>query len=297
MTRIDDQGEDMQIVTDSAADLTASEIKDWGIEVVPLSIQFPEGEVLASEISADDFYDRLKAMAPAAPSTSQPSVGTLLGFYEKARTTSTPVMSIHVSSGLSGTYSTAVLASKQAADVDVTLVDTQTLSCGQRFQVLAAAMALKAGWDTPRILKRLEEIRANTEVAYTLETLEYLARGGRIGRVQAIAGSILQIKPIITVDKQDGKYTTLDRKRTVGQAITAMADYFAKKAGASEPVWVTVVHGKYADKAETMANELRAKMNVAKFDLLRISPVLGVHTGPGVVGAAVVPMRYFNDLL
>jgi DegV family protein with EDD domain len=286
----------MQIVTDSAADLTASEISEWGIDVVPLSIQFPEGEVLAANISADDFYDRLKAMAPQVPTTSQPSVGTLLEFYEKAKAKNVPVLSIHVSSGLSGTYSTAALASKQAADADVTLVDTQTLSCGQRFQVLAAAKALKAGWDLPRILARLDEIRAHTEIAYTLETLEYLARGGRIGRVQALAGSLLQIKPIITVDKKDGKYSTLDRKRTIGQAVTALGAYFASVYGASEPVWVTVVHGKFADKADTLAAELRGKLNVAKLDVLRISPVLGVHTGPGIVGASVVPMRFFNDL-
>lgn len=285
----------MQIVTDSAADLTPEDIKTWGIHVIPLYIQFPDGEVAASDITPDAFYDKLKAIVPKVPTTSQPSIGLLAEHYAKFAAKAVDVLSIHVSSGLSGTYSVAATAAKQATGHVVHTIDTMTLSCGQRFQVLAAAMALKAGWALDKIHERLASIRAQTETIYTLETLEYLQRGGRIGRVQALAGSLLGIKPIIKVDKTDGKYSTVGRGRSVGQTMKSMADTLKATYG-DKPVWVTVVHGQFAEKAAAFEALLRESLNVVKADVLRISPVLGVHTGPGIVGGGVVPMDTFDGL-
>jgi len=172
--------------------------------------------------------------------------------------------------------------------------DTLTLSGGERFQVLAAAMSAKAGATLQAIQERLAAIREKTEVIYTLDTLEYLARGGRIGRVKALAGALLNLKPIIRVDT-DGKYSTVATRRTLGKSISAIADHLHEKY-AQSPVWVTVLHGRFAEKAETLASEINEKLNVAKLEVMRISPVLGVHTGPGIVGAAVVPMALMGDL-
>jgi len=172
--------------------------------------------------------------------------------------------------------------------------DSLTLSGGERFQVLAAAFASKAGWAMDAIKERMTKIREKTEVIYTLDTLEYLARGGRIGRVKAIAGALLNLKPIIRVDT-DGKYSTVKTERTLGKSMTAIAEHLYEKY-AQTPVWVTVLHGRFADKAEALKTELTQKLNVAKLEVMRISPVLGVHTGPGIVGAAVVPMELMSDL-
>ncbi len=285
----------MQIITDSAADLTPEDIRAWNIEIVPLYIQFPDAEVAASDITPDDFYNKLKAIVPKVPSTSQPSIGMLTEIYAKFAATKTDVLSIHVSSGLSGTSSVASTAGRQSEGHKVVTVDTMTLSCGQRFQVLAAAMGLKAGWALEKIIERMASIRAQTETMFTLETLEYLQRGGRIGRVQALAGSILGIKPIIKVDKSDGKYTTVGRGRSLNQTMATMAATLKTTYG-DKPVWVTVVHGQFAEKAEAYSKLLKETLNVAKLDVLRISPVLGVHTGPGIVGAGVVPMSEFDGL-
>jgi len=285
----------MQIITDSAADLTPEDIRAWNIEIVPLYIQFPDAEVAASDITPDDFYNKLKAIVPKVPSTSQPSIGMLTEIYAKFAATKTDVLSIHVSSGLSGTSSVASTAGRQSEGHKVVTVDTMTLSCGQRFQVLAAAMGLKAGWALEKIIERMASIRAQTETMFTLETLEYLQRGGRIGRVQALAGSILGIKPIIKVDKNDGKYTTVGRGRSLNQTMATMAATLKTTYG-DKPVWVTVVHGQFAEKAEAYSKLLKETLNVAKLDVLRISPVLGVHTGPGIVGAGVVPMSEFDGL-
>lgn len=284
----------MRIVTDSAADLTAEDIRTYGIEVVPLTIQFPEGGVSSEDISADDFYNRLREMRPQIPTTSQPSPAIMKAIYQTAGFDN-DIMSVHISCGLSGTVNVARMAAQQTTDANVTVIDTYTLSPAERFQVLAAARAAKAGWSAERIAARLEVMRHEAEAIFTLETLEYLARGGRIGRVQALAGQLLHIKPVIRVDTTDGKYSTVSKARTMSQALKSITGYLKTRYGHT-PVWTTVIHGQLADKAAELDAMLKNELNVGYADMVRISPVLGVHTGPGVVGVGVVPLSLFEDL-
>jgi DegV family protein with EDD domain len=281
----------MKIVTDCAADMPAEELEKLEITQAPLYIHFPEGEVNSVEISADEFYNRLEAMRPVIPSTAQPSSGMFEAIYRKLAETSKSIFSVHISSGLSGTINSARLGGDQAKDVaHVNFWDTMTLSGGERFQVLAAALANKAGWTMEQIQDRLAQIRTHTEVIYTLETLEYLARGGRIGRVQALMGSLLKLKPIINVSHDDGKYSTVGKARTIPAALETITDNMFQKY-AKTPVWVNVLHGRFQEGAETLSDMLVERLNVAKLEVTRISPVLGVHTGPGIVGCAVVPIH------
>ncbi len=286
----------MKIVTDCAADMSAEELQELGITQAPLFIQFPEGEVNSADISADEFYNRLEAMRPAVPTTAQPSGGIFAELYRKISHLDKDILSLHISSGLSGTINAARDGGEQVKpEAQVNLWDTLTLSGGERFQVIAAALASKAGWTLQAIQDRLSAIREKTEVIYTLDTLEYLARGGRIGRVQAIAGALLNLKPVIRVDT-DGKYSTVSTARTVGKSMSAITEHLQNKY-ANTPLWVTVLHGRFGEKAEALANDFKEKLNVAKMEVMRISPVLGVHTGPGIVGAAVVPMELVKDLV
>jgi len=287
----------MKIVTDCAADMTTEELDELGIAQVPLFIKFPEGEVKATDITADEFYNRLEAMRPDIPTTAQPSSGMFEEIYRKLAETSKSIFSIHISSGLSGTINSAQVGGEQAKDAaEISFWDTMTLSGGERFQVLAAALADKAGWSMEKIQERLTEIRANTELIYTLETLEYLARGGRIGRVQALMGSLLKLKPVINVSHEDGKYSTVTKARTIPSALESLTDYLTN-IYAKTPVWVNVLHGRFQHGAEMLSDMAEERLNVAKLEMSRISPVLGVHTGPGIVGAAVVPMKLMEDLL
>jgi DegV family protein with EDD domain len=286
----------MKIVTDCAADLPNEELESLGIVQAPLYIQFPEGEVSSADITADEFYNRLEAMRPAIPSTAQPSSGIFNEIYNKIADASKIILSIHISSGLSGTVNSARVGAEHIKEAVVNVFDSMTLSGGERFQVLAAAKAAKAGWNLKAILERLEKIRDNTEVIYTLETLEYLARGGRIGRVQALMGSVLKIKPVIRVDHKDGKYSTVAKGRTVTQNLGTIVEHIADMYG-SIPLWATVLHGQFAESAETLAKSMNERLNVKKMEVLRISPVLGVHTGPGIVGTAVMPMELMEDLM
>jgi len=130
-------------------------------------------------------------------------------------------------------------------------------------------------------------------VIYTLDTLEYLRRGGRIGRVQALAGALLHLKPVIRVDPADGKYSTAGKERTIRKSLESIADSLSKKYG-EQAVRASVLHGRFAEQADDLAKLLRQRLNLAQFEILRISPVLGVHTGPGIVGAAVAPAALFE---
>src|SRR5512143_2898466 len=229
----------MKIVTDCAADMSAQELEELEVTQAPLFIQFPEGEVNAIEISADDFYNRLEAMRPSIPTTAQPSSGIFAELYRKIAQAEKEILSIHISSGLSGTINSARDGGEQVKhEANVHFWDTLTLSGGERFQVMAAAMASKAGLTMSAIQEKLAKIREKTEVIYTLDTLEYLARGGRIGRVKALAGALLNLKPVIRVDA-DGKYSTVTTARTLSKSMNAIVEYLFDKY-MHTPVWGTV---------------------------------------------------------
>jgi DegV family protein with EDD domain len=287
----------MKIITDCAANLSSEDIEQHDISIAPLFIQFPEGEINSADMETDEFFDKLEDMIPEVPTTAQPSPGIFAELFREAASPEEQVLSINISSGLSGTFDSAVQGARQASELDVTVVDSQTLAGGLRFQVLAAALAAKAGWAVEAIQDRLAKIRAASEVIYTLDTLDYLARGGRIGRVQALAGSLLNVKPVIHVDKADGKYTTVGRGRTLQKALDQIVDYLHQIYGSETPMWMTIQHGRMPEKAQALAEQMKNRFNIAREEMLRVSPVLGVHTGPGIVGMAIVPFGLLKDLL
>ncbi|HWQ83567.1 MAG TPA: DegV family protein, partial [Anaerolineales bacterium] len=231
------------------------------------------------------------------PTTAQPSSGQFAKVFRSLAETDPEVLSIHISSGLSGTIESARAAIDQATEANIEAVDTLTLSGAERYQVLAAAWAVKAGWTKKAILERLDQIRKHTELIFVLETLEYLARGGRIGRVQGMLGSLLKLKPVIRVEHTDGKYTTEGRARTMVKALSTLIDFLETTYGNSEPLWISVMHGQFLEQAENLARMARERLNVVKLEIMRVSPALGVHTGPEVVGIAAVPMRLMEDVV
>lgn len=285
----------MQIVTDSAADLTREEILKFNIEVAPLFIQFPESEIKSSEISIDNFFKRLESMKPNIPKTAQPSPGIFANIYRKVAETDKKILSIHISSKLSGAINSARAGAAQLKDIEISFFDTLSLSPGQRFHVLSAAKAIQAGWSLHKTLKLLKNIRESIEVIFTLDTLKYLAKGGRIGRVQSIAASLLNIKPLIRVDS-DGAYSPAGRARSLTNAIRDIVGHIQSKFSSEEPIWVTVVHGKCPEYAELLAKELKNTFNVSLLEIIRVSPVLAVHTGPMMVGVGILPVKILSEL-
>jgi DegV family protein with EDD domain len=280
----------MKIVTDSAVDLPEEMFAQFGIERMPLLISFGK-EMLRSgiDIGPEEFYKRLATSGDNIPTTSQPSPGEFADLYRKVGATDKDILSIHISSGLSGTMNSAVQGAKQCPELNITHVDTKTLSAAEGFQVVAAAQGLRRGWPLDKILARIQQVADQTEIFFTLDTLHYLQKGGRIGRVQAMAGALLNLKPVITVDKGPGTYITVAKGRSMAKSIALIADQVAEKMK-QIPAWVHVLHTNSPDMARQQGDLIRAKLPNAHITFGQIVPVLGVHTGPGCVGAVCGPV-------
>jgi DegV family protein with EDD domain len=280
----------MKIVTDSAVDLPEEMFAQFGIERMPLLITFGT-EALRSgvDIQAEEFYRRLEASKDNLPTTSQPSVGEFVDLYRRVGQTDKDIVSVHISSGLSGTLNAATQAAKQCPELNITLIDTKTLSAAEGFQVVAVAQAIRRGYSVEQIVKRAQAVGDQTEIFFTLDTLYYLQKGGRIGRVQAMAGALLNLKPVITVDKGPGTYITVAKGRSISKSIALIADQVHEKMQ-DRPAWVHVLHTNSPDQAQALHELIVTRMPQARLTRGQIVPVLGVHTGPGCVGAVCGPL-------
>jgi DegV family protein with EDD domain len=285
----------MKIVSDSAVDLPEEMFAQFGIERMPLLITFGNESLRSGvDIQAEEFYRRLVASKDNLPTTSQPSVGEFIELYRRVGQTDKDIISVHVSSGLSGTLNSATQAAKQCPELNITLIDTKTLSAAEGFQVVAVAQAIRRGYSVDQIVKRAQEVGDQTEIFFTLDTLYYLQKGGRIGRVQAMAGALLNLKPVITVDKGPGTYITVAKGRSISKSIALIADQVHEKMQ-DRPAWVHVLHTNSPNQAQTLHELIQSRMPNARFTRGQIVPVLGVHTGPGCVGAVCGPLDVLDN--
>jgi DegV family protein with EDD domain len=285
----------MKIVTDSAVDLPEEMFEQYGIERLPLLINFGTESLRSGiDIGPEEFYRRLVANRDNLPTTSQPSVGDFVDLYRRVGQTDKDIVSVHISLGLSGTFNSAAQAAKQCPELNITLIDTRTLSAAEGFQVVAVAQAIRRGWSVDRLKQHVQEVADQTEIFFTLDTLYYLQKGGRIGRVQAMAGSLLNLKPIITVDKGPGTYITVAKGRSMSKSITLIADQVQEKMK-DRPAWVHVLHTNSPDQAQALHDLIHTRLPKAHLTRGQIVPVLGVHTGPGCVGAVCGPQDILEE--
>ena len=288
----------MQIVTDRGADFSAEQLKDLNIHFAPLRIQL-EGKTYVSgiDITSEEFYDRI-SKTESYPTTSQPSAGEFAELYRELAKTDPDILSVHISSGLSGTVNAARLGAEMVPEAKVTIWDTKILSCPEAWQVEAAARAVKAGWDLPRILNMLETLRKRITGIYTLNDLKYLIHGGRINHITGLVASLLNIKPIITVDKESGVYVQAGREITLKRAIGRMAHIVENWYGSTgETLRIQLLHGLNLEGVEMFREELTKRLsNIHWLPTANIAPVLGAHTGPSMVGCAVGPLNLFEAL-
>ncbi len=285
----------MKIVTDSAVDLPEEMFAQYGVERMPLLINFGAESLRSGiDIQPEEFYRRLAADPNHLPTTSQPSVGEFVTLYRHLGETDKDIVSLHVSSGLSGTINAAAQAARQCPELNITLIDTKTLSAAEGFQVVAAAQAIRRGWSLERLKQRVKEVAEQTEIFFTLDTLHYLQKGGRIGRVQAMAGALLNLKPVITVDKGPGTYIRAGSARSIPKALTIIADLVKEKMK-ERPAWIHVLHTNALEAAQSLSVQIAALLPHAKITFGQIVPVLGVHTGPGCVGAVCGPLDVLDE--
>jgi DegV family protein with EDD domain len=286
----------MQIVTDSATDTHLLEEKDLGIHIVPLKVTLDEKSYRDGiDISADKFYEVLEASG-GLPVTSQPSAGEFAEIYRELAKKDPDILSIHISSGLSGTVNSAILGAEMVPEANVTVVDTKTLSGAAGWQVMAAVKAIRAGWSLEKILQKMKEIADATYSLYTLKELKYLIHGGRISHIKGLIASVLQIKPLIGVHKELGNYTQEGQARSFPNAINGLVDIMKKTVSPSEPLRVQIAHTANIEGAQLLKEKITEVYQCDWLHLGQISFVLGAHTGPSMVGLAFAPNKVFEGI-
>jgi DegV family protein with EDD domain len=273
----------VRIVTDSACDLPDAVCEELGIEVVPLTIRFGEREYVdREELSVDAFWRELES-SPVLPETAAPSVGAFEETFRRlADGGADGIVCINLSARLSATMQSAQLAAKALdGQVPVEIVDSQSASMGIGNLALYAARRAASGATVDEIVREVEDRRARQHVYATLDTLEYLRKGGRIGGAQAMLGSMLSIKPVITVE--DGAVEPAGRVRTRSKALRFVLD----RVPAGRVESISVLHSMAPDIDEFLA-QLEPLVGDAEVVVGTIGPVVGVHCGPRVVGIAFI---------
>ena len=283
----------VQIVTDSGADLhlPPEEMAGLEIHVVPLTVtldgvSYREG----LDIRPDEFY-RLLAATDSLPFTSQPSAGEFAATYRRLAATDPDILSIHISSGLSGTVNAAQAGAALVPEAKVTIVDTKTLSAAAGWQVAAAARMVKRGWPVERVLALLARMGAATDSLYTLQDLKYLIHGGRISHMKGLIASVLNIKPLIGVEKERGTYVQIGQARSFQRAVKGLVELIARQHAPGSALRTQVLHSYDPQGAAMLREELDQRFRCSWLPVATISLVLGAHTGPSMVGVAYAPQE------
>jgi DegV family protein with EDD domain len=230
------------------------------------------------------------------PTTSQPSVEEFARLYRKLAETDPEILSIHISSGLSGTINTARAAAESVPEAHITIVDSLSLSAPFGWQVEAAARAIKAGWSMEKIVSMLEQLRTETRGIFTLATMKYLIHGGRISHIRGLLASMLNIKPVIAVETVHGTYAEMGKEITLKRAIQKIVDVVQGWYPAGTKLRVQPLHGNNLEGVEILRQKLLQAFSVHWEPVTAIAPVLGAHTGPTLVGMAVAPQSVFDEL-
>jgi len=278
----------MQIVTDSGTDvyLSAEERAELNIHVVPLVVTL-DGKVYHEgiDIQAEDFYPLLEASGNL-PTTSQPSAGDFAAVYRKLAEKDANILSIHITAGLSGTFNAAKAGAEMVPEAQVTRVNTKTLSAAAGWQVIAAARALKAGWTLDKILPMLQQISAASESIYTLEELKYLIHGGRISHMKGLIASLLNIKPMIGVEKVNGTYVQKGQARTFKGALKGLVDQMLQVHPEGTELQTQVLHSFNPEGGALLRELIEQRFKCHWLPMGPMSLVLGAHTGRSMVGVA-----------
>ncbi len=274
------------ILVDSCTDVPDSFIDEYQIFMVPMKIVYRDNEFEDRvNISAQQVYDRL---VDEVPKTATPTAGILMNAFEDIREKGyESVIAVSISSGLSGTYSLVCETAKRFPELRVEAVDTRSIGIGAGIQAIYAGKLIKQGLPFEVIVKKLRDSAEHSRVYFCLSTLEYLKRGGRIGKVAAILGSILHIKPVITCN-QEGAYCIAATVRGRAKALAETINLAIGNLRENVEYTIAVAHGSAVEEASRVLEELKKRLpDCSMFIECEVSPALGVHTGPGLVGVGV----------
>jgi len=281
----------IRIITDSTSGLAQDFLAEKNIKVVPLKVNFSDTESYAEiiGISNEEFYRRLTT-EDTIPFTSQPSAGEFKAAYEEVAThPDDEILVLTLSGKLSGTIASAQAAKTMLPDFNITLFDSLSLALGLGFMVATASDMASAGKSMDEIIQRLEQMRRDMKIYFVVDTLEYLHKGGRIGGASAFLGSILNIKPILTIE--NGLIEPFDKVRTKKKALARIVELLQESVPSNDhPVQVGVMHANALSEVPALeTNALSPFSNIKRSIVTEIGPVLGTHGGPGLLGVGICP--------
>ncbi|MGE5389462.1 MAG: DegV family protein [Deltaproteobacteria bacterium] len=276
--------EKIALLVDSMCDLPREIIDRFGIYVIAPRIIYPYGEFRDRlEITPEEVYSRMPA---EIPTTSLPSIEDITDTFKRIKQDGfTHVLAVHISSALSSTVEVVAMQAREIKDMTINVIDSKTLTMGTGWMVLDAAKNIAAGWSFDKVVEHIDQVKSQVKVYYILETLEYLRRGGRIGKVAGMLAEFMHFKPVISVDLE-GKYFTFAKTRGRIKSIDKLVE-IVQKAVQERPVNLAIMHGGAKDEFEKLVERLKDLPNIKELVMSDISPALGVNTGPGLLGVAL----------
>jgi DegV family protein with EDD domain len=277
-------GQKIVVVTDSAAYIPAAALGELNIPVIPLWIIWGD-ERFRDGVDMDPpaFYRRLEE-SEVFPTTSQPSAGEFEDFFREVATEADVIVGVFLTSKLSGTVASALLAKEQLPELDIRIVDSLSVSMGLGYAVLAAARAAAAGEPPDTVVAAAERVRDRAHLLFTVGTLEYLHRGGRIGGAKWLLGTALNIKPLLHFI--DGTIEPVAQVRTKRKVIARMLDEVEARLEGKRMAEASIVHANSPDEGDALAEEVKRRFGLSTVHRTTLSPAIGVHGGPGTIGVA-----------
>ncbi|MHB8132664.1 MAG: DegV family protein [Anaerolineaceae bacterium] len=285
----------MRVITDASANLTAEKAAALGVEMVPFQVTFM-GKTYKDgvDIHPEDLYKMYIDHPNEFVTTSQPSTGDIVSAYEKSG--NDEILSIHLSSGLSGAYASAIQAARMVSNPNITVIDSFTVGPALGWMVEVAAIGIKSGWSKERILEMVQKVKENTITMVTFSDLKYLIHSGRVSHLKSIIASILKIKPIIGMDDEDGRYKTVGQEMTSKRAMRLMVKKVHERFG-DQKLRIQLMHGSNLPGVDLLREVVREILNGEEDPLVPVTLVLGAHAGPTVVGLAATPKVIFQNLI
>lgn len=277
------------VATDSTANIPDEFVDDLNIHVIPQCLNW-EGETFLDgiDITPSEFYQRL-GQAKELPTTSQPSAGEFHEFFGKLADENQAIIGVFISEHLSGTIDSALTAADMMPDFPIEIIDSQSASMGLGFLAMAVARALKEGSTYKDAAQLARELIPFTHAIFVVDTLEYLHRGGRIGGAQRLLGSLLSMKPLLHLE--EGRIEPLARIRTKRKAVEKLLDVVAADTEGKGNLHASVIHAAAPEDAERFKQQVIERLDPVELIISELSPVVGTHTGPGLVG-----MGYYTEL-
>lgn len=277
------------IVTDSMADLPADVAEENRIHVVPLYVIFGEESFLDGvDITSQKFFRRLKTSS-TMPSTSQPSPASFISFYDRLLEEYDYMFSVHASSKLSGTFQSAYIARDTLEQESIEVIDTHQVTMCQGFVALAAARAVLEGAGPDGARDAIHEAMDSARLLFTVDTLEYLERHGRIGKAASMLGTMMSVKPIARII--DGEVTPVANAYGRRVVLSRVLNLMNQEIGPGQAIHASIVHADSADRAAEWSETIQSEFNCREMIITECGPVVGTHAGPGAIGVAWLPCK------